>query len=393
MGCIKCEKEIPEGALFCPWCGKKQSATEQKKRQRANGEGSVHKYRGGWRAQITIGYKIINGRSQAIRRSKAGFKTKKEAIEYLPLLRSGPTSRQIPTVRTLWEEYQAGEYKKLSASRQEKYRIAWPRLSSIADARIDLLTTADLRAVVDANAKTYYPARDMRDLLSLLYQIAMANQFVPTNLAEFIILPDLQKKEQDAFTSEEVTKFWNDYDSGHTWTGYILVMLYSGMMPGELMDCKKSQIDLKARTVTGAGKKTEVRKEKPIVLANEIIPVLETLMDHNKGEKLISINKDNFYKVYYETLERVGCRKLPPYTCRHTTATVLANASVPPSQVQAIMRHASITTTQHYIHNRPDDLLNAVDVMSTAHKKETSCTQLLSDSGNQNISDSEMNES
>lgn len=319
---------------------------------------------------MTVGYKIIDGKSIAIRRGKAGFKTKKEAIEYLPMLRSGPTSRQIPTVRALWEEYQEADYKKLSASRKEKYKIAWPRLAAIADARIDLLTTADLRAVVDANAKTYYPARDMRDLLSLLYQIAVANQFVPTNLAEFIVLPDLQKKEQDAFTADEVTKFWQDYDSGHIWTGYILVMLYSGMMPGELMDCKKSQIDLTARTVTGAGKKTEVRKEKPIVLANEIIPVLETLIESTPGEKLIRINKDKFYDVYYETLARVGCRKLPPYTCRHTTATVLANAAVPPSQVQAIMRHASITTTQHYIHNRPDDLLNAVDVMSTAHKKE-----------------------
>ena len=364
MACIKCGREdIPPGALYCPWCGKKQTATEPKTRQRGNGEGSVHRYRGGWRAQVTVGYKVINGRSQAIRRSKAGFKTKKEAIEHLPQLRAAPTSRQIPTLRKLWEEYQIGDYTKLSASRQEKYKIAWPRLEPIAEARIDLLTTADLQQVVNEKTKTFYPARDMRDLLSLLYQIAMANQFVPANLADFITLPGLEAKKQDAFTADEITALWKDYDAGNTWTGYILLMCYTGMMPGELMGCKKTQIDIQARTITGAGLKTKAREEKPIVLANEIIPVVERLMGECKGDKLIRINKDNFYTVYYETIARAGVRKLPPYSCRHTTATVLADAAIPMPVLKEIMRHASGRTTERYIHEKTDKLLAAVDAM------------------------------
>lgn len=364
MACIKCGRtDIPEGALFCPWCGKKQTVTEAKNRQRGNGEGSVHRYRGGWRAQITVGYKVINGRSQAIRRSKAGFKTKKEAVEYLPQLRTGPTSRQIPTLRKLWEEYQIGDYTRLSASRQEKYKIAWPRLEAVADARIDLLTTADLQQVVNDKTKTYYPARDMRDLLSLLYQIAMANQFVTVNLADFVALPELTEKKQDAFSSDEITALWKDYDSGNLWTGYILLMCYTGMMPGELMGCKKAQIDIQARTITGAGLKTKAREEKPIVLAGEILPVVERLLEGTSGDKLIRINKDNFYKVYYETLERAGVRRLPPYDCRHTTATVLADAAIPMPVLKEIMRHASGRTTERYIHEKTDKLLAAVDAM------------------------------
>ncbi len=38
MDCIKCKKGIPEDALFCPYCGKKQMQ-EKKKRKRANGQG------------------------------------------------------------------------------------------------------------------------------------------------------------------------------------------------------------------------------------------------------------------------------------------------------------------------------------------------------------------
>lgn len=347
--CIKCSSTLPDGALYCPYCGKKQSATEKIQRKRANGEGSVFRYRNGWRAQIVVGYKLVGGRSQAVYRTKAGFKTKREALEYLTTLRS-EKRKAAPTLQQLWEQYQEGKYRKLSASRQEKYRIAWPKLKDLHFCAVDMLTTADLQRVVNENAKTFYPARDMRDLLSLLFQLAMADQFVPVNLAEYIDLPTLEEKDQDAFTPKEITALWTDYAAGNWWTGYVLLMIYTGMMPGELMAMQKDAVDLKQHAIIGGGIKTEIRKKKPIVLADEILPVVTDLMDRTPGEKVIRINKDNFYDRYYETLARAGVRRLVPYTCRHTAATVLADAAVHPSIIQAIMRHASFTTTQRYIH-------------------------------------------
>lgn len=86
--CIKCSGSLPPGALYCPYCGKKQTATERKQRKRGNGEGSVFRYRSGWRAQIVVGYKLVGGKSRAVYRTKAGFKTKKDAIDYLATLLS-----------------------------------------------------------------------------------------------------------------------------------------------------------------------------------------------------------------------------------------------------------------------------------------------------------------
>lgn len=375
MNCIKCGAALPEGAVYCCFCGKKQTATDRKGRKRANGEGTVFKdATGRWRAQIVLGYKLINGRSQAVRRTKAGFETKRAAIEYLEQLRKQP-ARQTPTLRKLWEEYLAGEYTKLSASRQEKYRIAWPRLQSIAETRIDLLTTADLNEVVRANTKTYYPARDMRDLLSLLYRRAIANRFVPVNLAEYITLPELNAEEQQPFTQDEVLRFWMQYRAGDWWTGYILLMCYTGMMPGELMAAKKEHVDLSAKVISGAGLKTKVRKDKPIVLADEIIPVLQSLMDHTPGDKLIRINKDRFYDVYYAALATAGVRKLPPYSCRHTAATMLADADIRPALVQAIMRHASYTTTQKYVHEDVNHALAAVNQLPKSTQPDLQPTE------------------
>lgn len=372
MECIKCHAPLPDGALYCPACGKKQSATERKGRKRANGEGSVYRYRAGWRAQIVVGYKLVSGVSRPVYRTKAGFKTKREALEYLESLRSEP-KRQTPTLQALWEEYKAAAYTKLSPSRQEKYRIAWPRLEDIQFTRIDLLTTADLQDVVNTRAKTYYPARDMRDLLSILFQLAMANKFVEVNLADYIVLPDLQEQTREPFTAEELVKLWADYEN-NWWTGYILLMCYTGMMPGELLAARKDAVDLQNHVIVGAGLKTAERKKKPIVLADELIPVVRSLMDHTPGDKLIRINKDNFYAVYYETLARAGTRRLTPYSCRHTAGTLLTDANVRPALVQAVMRHASYASTQRYIHESPDAARTAVNALATtveAKKAET----------------------
>lgn len=360
MLCLKCKAELPENARFCHMCGKPLQAPARTPRRRGNGEGSAYKRGSTWEVAIVLGYYLDeNGKAKPKRRTKGGFRTKKEALAYVPQLRQ-EKHRTIPTLLDLWNQYQMGAYQKLSASRQEKYRIAWPRLAALEFTPIDQLTTADLQAAVD-QVKTFYPARDIRDLLSILYQLAMPDQFVSTNLADFLVLPELNAKPQEAFTAEEIGKLWTHYGSGNWWTGYILLMCYTGMMPGELLSARKDMVDLKAKTITGAGKKTKERKAVPIVLADVIVPVVDDLMQHTQGDKLIRINKDNFYTVFYQALDDAGCRKLPPYTCRHTAATALAESNIPPSVIQKIMRHASFQTTTRYIHIGVDPMLDAVN--------------------------------
>lgn len=368
QGCRKCFSSLPTGAKFCPMCGTPVSGRSQKSKSRGNGTGSVYRVGKSWAAAVTAGYKIelVDGvpKSTAIRRKKQGFKTKKEAMAYISVLQSENIQRKTPTLNELWIAYQQGAYTKLSASKQESYRIAWKRLEHIRTVRITDLTTPALQECVNKTAKTYYTARDVKDLLSKLYQIAMADQFVPTNLAKFLTLPDKESKEREAFNDNEMRLLWSDYAAGNLWTGYILLMIYTGMMPGELLEARKENINWERKEIVKSGKKTKVRKETPIVLADVIIPVLADLCANSKSEKLITINKDNFYKVYYETLERAGTRKLAPYSCRHSTATALALANIAPSVIQQIMRHAKITTTQQYIHIDMAACLEAINRMA-----------------------------
>ena len=103
--CIKCGVELPEGAIFCPMCGKRQ--TEEKKKnktvRRGNGLGCVYKIGDKWAAEITKGYRLEGNKKKRVMVRKKGLKTKKEAIEYLQTLKYQEKRDKDITWRQLYE--------------------------------------------------------------------------------------------------------------------------------------------------------------------------------------------------------------------------------------------------------------------------------------------------
>jgi len=364
MICIKCHAEVPDGA-YCLQCGSAQKRIASH-RSRGNGLGTAYKRGKVWTSSVIIGWKEAEVKAgdkkhlMPVKRTKGGFKTKREALEYCIVLKSNGITRKDATIKTLYDTYLVTAYIKLSASKQTAYRIAYGKIKSVYYVPIQSLAIEHLQALI--GGMSYYTARDIKTLLSHLYKIACAQQYVSSNLAQYITLPALEETEPMPFNDDELKKLWSAYSAGDVWIGYILLMIYSGMMPGELLKCKKDMIDLENRMIVGAGIKTKERKSKPIVIADFIAPVIESLMELNHGEKLISINRDNFYAEYHEKLKQCGCRDLPPYSCRHTTATAMAiGKDISPLVIQRIMRHTKFTTTQRYIHPSTVDSMEAIN--------------------------------
>lgn len=362
MICRSCHKTAPDGA-YCIFCGKHQDISRAG-HKRGNGQGTAYKRGNTWTGKRP-GYQFSDEDGNHRKRpTKGGFKTKKDALEWATS--SSVVETSSPKVIELWQMYERDDLPKLSANRQTAYKIARKRLEPLMGTQIHLVTLETLQGAVNA-AKTFYPMRDCKTVMKALYNKALAsnNGLVTKNLADHIVLPALEEAEAVPFTADEVKAFWNLYDKSDYFVGFVLLLCYTGMMPAELMSCKKDMVDLETNEIFGCGAKTKSRKKSAIVFPDFLRPVVESLLNlYPKSDKLIAINKDNFYVEYYDCLNRAGVRKLPPYSCRHTYGTEAVRLGVHPAVIQKMLRHSNTKTQEKYTHLSSAEAHDAANLLA-----------------------------
>lgn len=366
--CIRCHKPI-DATPFCPLCGAKQEKTNRK-RKRGNGMGTAFKRKGQstWTARVTIGFeRREDGKIVQRYRTKSGFRTQSEALEYCAALKAEKAQPQkAPTLAHYWEVYSSAKKEKLSKDRAKAYDIAWAKLRALHLRAIDTIKVEDIQRVVTKMAQTHYPAKDMRTVMSHLFKLAAADGFASKDLPSLVEIPSLEEEEAVPFTREEQQMLWNAYESGVPYACIPLIMIYTGIMPGEMMKLRIEMIDFNTCTISGLGIKTKVRKKSLVVFPEAIAPMLDELCAGRASGKVLRLNKDNFYKVYYRAIEAAGCRRLPPYSCRHTTATALViDVGVAPQTLRKVMRWSSTRMATKYVHPSTDDVRDALTAIKT----------------------------
>lgn len=363
MNCIKCGAEIPESSNFCNICGAKQVAPARGTKKRGNGQGTVYKRPSGtWAAQVTLGYYIQDGKKKRKTAQKYGFKTKRDAVNYIQSLYSPSEKSKVITLSELWELFQS-ELSSLSKSKQTAYRIAWRKIQSEVEYRnIDSFSVPELQDLIDNAAPSYYTRRDIKTLLSHLYKIAIRDDFTDKNRTEYIKLPKLVSSERETFKKEETEKLWNDFQKSPCFiTAGMLVMLYTGIRPGELLTIRCENINLDEQYMTG-GIKTNKGKNRKIILPNKLLPVIRYLISNNIHGKLLARNEDKFYEDWREKRSELNLREqLTPYCCRHTYITNLTALKVSPAMLQELAGHEDYDTTLEYTHLSIQDRLAEVN--------------------------------
>lgn len=371
--CRKCARELPADALFCCYCGVRLIPAKPKRRKRANGSGTIFRYRGSWAIEYTVGWTpTADGRTVRKCARKTGFKTSNEAEAALVDLRTStpesPSSERriiTMTVTDLWESYAASELLKRGASTQTAYQIAYRRRikGAIGDRPIDTVTLEDLNAIV-ANC-TYDPAKDVRDLMSILFQRAIVDRQTTVNPTSLMTMPEQTGKEIVPWTGDEISSLWRAWGDGTRTAGYCLLMIYTGMMTGELLRLQEHMINWDEQQIIGCGLKTKKRREMPIHFPDIIEPILRELCATKSGARgnagfILDTCERVFYKRFGEMKASLGIRpEVVPYSSRHSTGTELSSLGVPPAVIIDIMRHKNYTTTLHHYTKIPSEILVA----------------------------------
>ena len=365
MLCTKCSREIPDDAVLCCYCGKKY-IKEKRTGSRANGTGSVYfdasKKR--WVAQIVTGKHYTPDMKIRFDFRRKYFSSRTEALQHVQSMKEEKEARPDFTVSYYYAAFENGKASALSHDKQVAYKIAYNRLKDLHGVPVKDLTINDLQELVNSSCSSYYPARDVRSLLNALFRLAAADdREVNPVLPSLLQLPKMEEAQVEPFTEEEQLKLWYSYEAGRWNAALPLIMIYTGMMTGEMRQLRKDMINLEEKEISGAGLKTKERKKKAILLPDDILPVLEDVISRSPTDQLFPMKDDNFYRLYYAALADAGItRHLTPYSCRHTTATVLAvHENVAPQTLQRVMRWKSTRMMDRYVTPTDTDARKAVN--------------------------------
>ena len=325
-------------------------------KRRGNGEGTVQRISThNYKAIAVVGWKDAD---HPIRRTKAGFRTAREAREYIPILKGEkPNSRCIADYwDTIWEQVS-----RLDDATQRKYRLAYERAESIVHQPIDSITIQQLNALVKGLSSN--SAVSIKNLLSKAYKLAMAEQVVAVNLALLMTLPtEHDDNPKTPFAKGEIDILWSAWEAEKERVlGMVLLATYTGMMTTECCRVCVTHCDLEHGIIIGCGAKTEKRKQSPIIVPDIVVPIMQWLCDHAVNGSLLALTEKQYRIAFKKCMDRVGIPTAhTPYDCRHTTATMYAEM-LEPNTLTEVMRHSTLQMTQHYKHNRAEDIREQVN--------------------------------
>lgn len=369
--CVKCKKEIPEGSVFCPWCGRKQTATQKKTRRRARGTGTIRKdtrYSSQWIAIAPPTSKGTNGKYIG------SFRTQKEAQQALEdfINNSRPQLYNITLskIYDLWSEKHFETLK--SEDGRAGYKAAFADLAPLHSRKMSELKTADFQFCVDSVAEKFSRSKceKVKQLCSQLCKYAMQNDVMDKNYAQFIVLPKEEKKEKTIFTQEEIDLLWKN--SNDKRIQIILFMIYTGFRIREVVSIRRENIHLDEGYII-AGVKTEAGTDRVVPLPPSIPEIkgfVELwLTENTDSEYLLDISANSLRNYqFYPALASLGMIDQPvynpksrkyeyhnpritPHSTRHTFASLSAEAGMKPENLQKIIGHASYQTTADiYVH-------------------------------------------
>ena len=363
MNCIKCGEVLPQGALFCPACGKRQTKTPRKSAKRPNGSGTVYRLQGHRsRPWVAAKNKVIVGY----------YPTKKDAVEALERL-SGQslTERYNMTFAEVFEAWSAEHYHEVGPKAVEAYNRAFDVFAPLHDKIFRSLRTADFQTVLDPHmTKSHSTVNKYKQLITQMSSWAIREELISTNFAKFVRLPENVKKEKDIFSDAEIQKLEAD---GSDAAKIVLMLLYTGMRIGELFSLPLS--DYHESYVVG-GEKTDAGRNRIIPIRPEGKQYFAYFAKKATGELLLSgydgqkVPANFRRRDYYPLLDRLGIERKTPHATRHTYASRAVKEGLPPEMLQKILGHADYSTTANiYTHIDAQTLVDAVTNTLLTNKK------------------------
>jgi len=377
MKCRKCRAEIPDGSKFCCACGIKQNV-KQNPKNRGNGQGSVYQLPNKrWKAVKTIGYETdSDGKTRRVTRSKSGFRTKKEALEYLPKIGTEARVRPV-TFRQIYEAWEPTH--RAGKSAMNCYRAAVKYFKPVYHLNMADITIDDLQECMDECPKGKRTRENMKALCGLLYKYAIPRNLAKLNMGQYLVVGKGESGSKDSLPEEAITAIQQNVGVVPG-TDYVLCQCYLGFRPSEFLALDAANYNRKERAFVG-GAKTEAGKNRIVTVSPKIQPIIDRLTKDkvsgpafcDEDGKALSIVA--YRKMFYAVLEKCGIenptteangvkrKKYTPHSCRHTFATMMKRVSGSDKDKLELIGHTSTEMLRYYQDVAYSDLRKITDAL------------------------------
>lgn len=328
------------------------------------GFGSVYKLSGNRRRPYAVRVRSGSDKNGKPTYSMLGyFATSEEALTVLTEYNKNPydLKNDSVTIADMWEIFKKRRFGEISASGCGIYTAAYKRLKELWDVPIKNIKTYQMQTLIDNIDKSWQSKAHMQTLLHQMFDIAIELDVVDKNYASFIKLGNKPKSDiHKPFTNEEIQKLFSVVFSEDI-ADTVLIMIYTGMRPSELLGMKTENIHLAEKYMVG-GIKTKAGKERVIPISDKVMPLVRKR--YNKENRFfIDMTYPAYSRHFKELMDKLGMEHLP-HDCRHTFASMANTAGVNPTSVKLIMGHASQDLTERvYTHKAVEELISAVNMI------------------------------
>lgn len=373
-------------------------------RKRSNGEGTIFKRADGrWATQVLV--TLIDGRKKRVSITKKRREDVKAKMnELLDMNRNYVRLVEKKWTLNEWMDYWLENVAKhrVRPSTFVNYEVVTRKYIKplLGHKLLVEIGVRDAQLAVDAMARDQVggsTCKHFRQTLSVALNRAVREELIVRNAAQYIELPKYEEKEIIPWTVEQAIKFL-DANRTHMWYPALLLQLTYGMRRGEVLGLRWADIDWPNNRLfvrqqlnwfTGKGTvaedvKTKAgRRELPLVPAikTELTKLAEryevdleicfepeasyctegTVIKNRNG---CAVDPNNYARTFDILIKRAGVPRIKNHAIRHTTTTLLKRLGVPIKDIQIILGHADMQTTQRiYTHGCSDVQIGAIEAL------------------------------
>jgi integrase len=259
------------------------------------------KRRNPWRVRKTVGWATDENTKKVkqVYQTIGYFPTKQEAMQALAEYNANPydiNAKKI-TFAEVYDKWSDRKFENISQSNINGYKASYKLCESIYNTKFCDLRLIHLQTIVDNANRNYPTLKKLKVLLNQLFDYAVMHEIISKDkhIVEYV---DIGKEEKSTkhyrFTDAEIEVLWR-WAEKNEYVQLILMLVYSGVRPGELFNTKRTSVDLEAGFFTVEKGKT-VNAARKVPIHQKTLPFFEHW--YNKGTEYLitnlSGNKFNF---------------------------------------------------------------------------------------------------